>query len=81
MSGQDAWEEISNDNELYNKIMVGIELNRNIIGQFLENIYISDKERIITWMKNNFLNDDNTINFIKINKYVSSRNNITVTKW
>ncbi len=81
LSGQDAWEEISNDDELYNKIMVGIELNRNIIRQFLENIYVSDREKIITWMKNNFLNDDGTINFIKINKYVSSRDNITVTEW
>jgi hypothetical protein len=81
LSGQEAWEEISNDNELYNKIMVGIELNRNIIVQFIESIYISDRERIIPWMEDNFLNDNNTINFIKINKYVSSRDNITITEW
>lgn len=82
LSGQDAWSEISaNDNELYNKVMIAVKNNSNIIRQFIESIYISDKEKIITWMKDNFLNEDNTINFIKINKYVSSRDNITVTEW
>ena len=81
LSGQDAWYDISLDDELYNKVMVAITNNSKIIGLFLENIYISDRERIITWMKDNFLNNNNTINFIKINKYVSSRNNITITKW
>jgi hypothetical protein len=81
LSGQDAWEEISNDNELYNKIMVGVELNRNIIGQFLENIYISDRDKSIDWFTTNFTNEDKTINFININKYVSSRDNITITEW
>jgi hypothetical protein len=81
LSGQDAWNEIGLDNEIYNKVMSSIMDNSKIIGLFLENIYISDKDRIITWMKDNFLNNDNTINFIKINKYVSSRDNITVTEW
>jgi hypothetical protein len=81
LSGQDAWNEIGLDNEIYNKVMSSIMDNSKIIGLFLENIYISDKDRIITWMKDNFLNNDNTINFIKINKYVSSRDNITITEW
>jgi hypothetical protein len=81
LSGQDAWEEISNDSELYNKVMVGIQLNCDIIGQFLENIYISDREKSIDWFTINFTNEDKTINFININKYVSSRDNITITEW
>lgn len=81
LSGQDAWEEISGDSELYNKVMVGIHNNNNTIGQFLENIYISDRDKSIRWVTDNFINEDNTINFIKINNYVSSRDNITITKW
>ena len=69
------------DDETYNKVMISIKDNSKMIGQFLENIYISDKEKIITWVEDNFLNEDDTINFIKINKYVSGRDNIKVTKW
>lgn len=81
LSGQDAWEEISGDGELYNKIMIGIQLNCDIIGQFLENIYISDRDKSITWFTENFTNKDKTINFVNINKYVSSRDNIKITEW
>jgi hypothetical protein len=81
LSGQDAWEEISGDSNLYNKVMIGIRINHKTIGQFLENIYISDRNKSIEWVSNNFTNEDNTINFIKINEYVSSRNKITITKW
>jgi hypothetical protein len=81
LSGQDAWQEISGDEELHNKVMVGVRLNSKIIRQFLENIYISDRDKSVRWVTNNFTNEDNTINFIKINNYVSSRNNITITKW
>jgi hypothetical protein len=81
LSGQDAWFEVGLDDETYNKVMISIKDNSKMIGQFLENIYISDKEKIITWVEDNFLNEDDTINFIKINKYVSGRDNIKVTKW
>ncbi len=82
LSGQDAWKDIDpNDDKLYDKVMISINNNSKVIGLFLESIYISDKGKIITWMKDNFLNNDNTINFIKINKYVSSRDNITITEW
>jgi len=81
LSGQDAWEEISGDKELYDKVMIGVQLNNKIIRQFLENIYISDMDKSIKWFIQNFTKEDKTINFIKVNNYVSSRNNITVTKW
>jgi hypothetical protein len=81
LSGQDAWEEISGDKELYDKVMIGVQLNNKIIRQFLENIYISDMDKSIKWFIQNFTNEDKTINFIKVNNYVSSRNKITITKW
>jgi hypothetical protein len=81
LSGQDAWQEISGDKELYNKVMIGVQLNDKIIRQFLENIYISDMDKSIKWFIQNFTNKDKTINFIKVNNYVSSRNKITITKW
>jgi hypothetical protein len=81
LSGQDAWEEISKDQDMYNKVMIGVQLNDKIIRQFLENIYISDMDKSIKWFIQNFTNEDKTINFIKVNNYVSSRNKITITKW
>jgi hypothetical protein len=81
LSGQDAWEEISNDVDLYNKVLIGIEKNSENTGQFMENLYISDKETSIQWVKNNFTNEDESINFIKVNEYVSGRDKVKVTKW
>ena len=81
LSGQDAWEEISNDLELYNKVLIGIEKNSEKIGQFIETLYLSDNENSIQWVKNNFTNEDESINFIKVNEYVSGRNKVKVTKW
>ena len=81
LSGQDAWEEISSDSDLYNKLMNAIHINNEIIGQFLENIYISDMSKSVSWFTENFTNEDTTINFNKINNYVSGRNNVEITKW
>lgn len=47
----------------------------------MENLYISDKETSIQWVKNNFTNEDESINFIKVNEYVSGRDKVKVTKW
>lgn len=80
LSGQDAWDEISNDMEMYNKVMIGIENNSINIGLFIDSIYISDKNKAIEWVRENFTNGDK-LNFIKINKYVSGRDKIEVTKW
>jgi hypothetical protein len=80
LSGQDAWEEISNDQDMYKKVMVGINNNSQIIGQFLNNIYTSDVDRSAKWFSDNFTTD-NQINSIKIVEYVSSRDKINVTKW
>ena len=71
LSGQDAWEEISGDTEMYNKVMMGILSYKQEIYQTIENIYLSDIKMSIEWVTNNFTNEDGTINFIKINKYVS----------
>jgi hypothetical protein len=71
LSGQDAWEEISGDTEMYNKVMMGILSYKQEIYQTIENIYLSDVKMSIEWVTNNFTNEDGTINFIKINKYVS----------
>jgi hypothetical protein len=80
LSGQDAWQEISNDQDMYKKVMTGIDINSGIIGQFLKNIYTSDMDRSTKWFSDNFITD-NKINSIKIVEYVSSRDKINVTKW
>lgn len=65
---------------MHNKVMTGVEINSDIIGQFLNNIYISDMDRSTKWFSDNFITD-NKINSIKIVEYVSSRDKINVTKW
>jgi hypothetical protein len=81
LSGQDSWEEISGDSNVHNKVMVSMSKNSETIELFLKNLYNSDISKAVEWINNNFTNVDNTINFIKINDYVSSRNKIKVTKW
>jgi hypothetical protein len=81
LSGQDSWEEISGDSNTHNKVMVSMLKNSETIELFLKNLYNSDISKAVEWINNNFTNVDNTINFIKINDYVSSRNKIKVTKW
>ncbi len=80
ISGQESWEEIGNDNEMYNKVMLAVENCSNKIGLFIKSIYISDRNRAIEWINENFTDGDK-LNFIKINKYVSGRDKIEVTKW
>ena len=80
LSGQDAWEEISNDEEMYNKVMLAITNNSEKIGQFIDGIYISDRKKSIDWVNENFT-EDGRINYTKINKYVSGRDKVKVTKW
>lgn len=81
ISGQDAWESISKDTEMYNKVMVAIGLHKDSIEQILKDIYISEDVRSVKLIENNFQNEDETINFKKINEYISGKNKITVTKW
>lgn len=81
ISGQDAWESISKDKEMYNKVMVALLLHKNSIEQIINDIYISEDVRSVKWIENNFKNEDGTINFKKINEYISGKNKITVTKW
>lgn len=82
LSGQLAWEEISGgDSEMYSKVMIAINTNKEVIGQFIEKIYISNMYKTEKWITDNFVNEDGTINFIKINNYVSSNDKVTITKW
>jgi hypothetical protein len=71
ISGQDSWFEISNDPEMYNKVMVGILEHSKLLSEVIEKIYVSDINESIEWVINNFTNEDKTLNFIKINEYVS----------
>jgi hypothetical protein len=80
-SGQDAWETISGDAEMYNKVMESLLLHKDSIEQTMKDIYISEDKRSITWIEKNFLNEDKTINFKKINEYISGKNKVRVTKW
>jgi hypothetical protein len=74
LSGQDAWEEFTGDSDMYNKVMKGILENKKLISQVIENIYLSDIQTAIEWVKQNFTNNDKSINFIKINQFISSKN-------
>ncbi len=78
LSGQDSWFEISHDQEMYNKVMVGILQNSDYLKEVIENIYLSDVKESIKWVERNFTNEDKTINFIKINEYVSGRDKTTI---
>jgi hypothetical protein len=79
--GQESWSIISNgDEQMYKKVHVGINNNKVAYRQFIENIYICDRQRAIDWMAINFqLN--NKLDLIKINEYISGRNKINITKW
>lgn len=78
LSGQDSWDEISNDKDMYNKVMIGILQHSNYLREVIENIYLSDVKESVTWVEKNFTNKDKTINFIKINEYVSGRDKVTI---
>jgi hypothetical protein len=80
LSGQDAWNEITEDQEMYNKVMVAIDHNREHINTFMESIYESDKEKSVGWVKTNFEND-NVLDYTKLNQYISGREKLTVTKF
>lgn len=77
LSGQDSWYEISNDFDMYNKVMLGILTHSKTLNSVIESLYISDINKSIQWVINNFTNEDKTLNFIKINEYVSRSNKIT----
>ena len=80
LSGQDAWDEITNDSEMYNKVIIAIDHNRDQINMFLESIYESDKEKSVQWVKTNF-EGDNKIDYTKINQYISGRDRLHTTKF
>jgi hypothetical protein len=79
--GQESWSIISNGDEtMYKKVHTAINNNKVAYRQFIENIYICDRQRAIDWMITNFqLN--NKLDLTKINEYISSRNKVEVTKW
>lgn len=79
--GQESWSIISNgDEEMYQKVHIGINNNKLVYRQFLDDIYTCDKQRAINWMFINFkLNDK--LNLRKINEYISGRDKIKITKW
>ena len=79
--GQESWSIISNgDEEMYKKVHNSINNNKVAYRQFIENIYICDRQRAIDWVAENFqLN--NKLNLIKINEYISGRSKIKITKW
>lgn len=79
LSGQDSWYEISNDPEMYNKVMIAIVKHSKYLNQVIEDIYSSNVKESVEWVDRNFTNKDKTINFIKINEYVSGRNKVTVS--
>jgi hypothetical protein len=79
--GQESWSIISNgDEEMYKKVHVSINNNKVAYRQFIENIYICDRQRAIDWMLKNF-QLSNKLDLTKINDYISKRNKINVTKW
>jgi hypothetical protein len=79
--GQESWSIISNgDEEMYKKVHTAINNNKVVYRQFIQNIYICDRQRAIDWMIINF-NSNNKLDLTKINEYISSRNKISVTKW
>ena len=63
---------------MYNKVMIGIFEHSNYLREVIENIYLSDVKESIAWVEKNFTNKDKTINFIKINEYVSGRDKVTI---
>jgi hypothetical protein len=77
LSGQEAWEEFTNDSEMYNKVMEGILNHKVTIYEIIENLYMSDVQTSIDWVKQNFTKQDDSINFIKINEYISRKYGIT----
>lgn len=79
--GQESWSIISNGDELmYQKVLQAINNNKVDYRQFIENIYICDRQRSIDWMMRNF-QLDNKLDLKKINEYISGRDKIEVTEW
>lgn len=79
--GQKAWDIIGNDDsELYLKAHRAFNENKDTYRQFIQNIYIMDRQKAISWFIENFV-QDNKINLEKINKYISGKDRIKVTKW
>jgi hypothetical protein len=79
--GQMAWDIIGNcDSELYIKVHCAFNENKVTYRQFIQNIYIMDRQKAISWFIENFVKD-NKINLEKINKFISGKNKINVTKW
>jgi hypothetical protein len=79
--GQESWLIISNgDEEMYQKVHIGMNNNKLPYRQFLDDIYTCDKQRSIDWMKENFqLN--NKLDLKKINEYISGRDKVKIKKW
>lgn len=79
--GQIAWYIIGNgDSELFLKVHHAFNENKDAYRQFIQNIYIMDREKAISWFIKNFV-QNNKINLEKINQYISGKDKINVTKW
>lgn len=80
--GQDSWYIISGetDKNMYKKVALAKNNNKDAYRQFIENCYNCDRERAVSWITNNFCNN-NKINLDKIYEFISGRNKIEVTKW
>ena len=52
--GQESWYQITRDEESYQKVWLGINNNENEYRQFIESIYIFDRNRSVEWMIENF---------------------------
>lgn len=81
ISGQDAWESISGDSEMYNKVLESITNKKTIIEEVINNIYFSEYQKAENWILENFSFSNKTINYKKINEFISGKNKIEVSKW
>jgi hypothetical protein len=80
--GQDSWFIISGetDKDMYKKVLIAMNNNKDAYRQFVRNIYICDMEKSINWMVDNFY-EQNKLNLNKLYEYISGSNKIAVTKW